>query len=129
MATGGNKSLYIAFAGLLALLIATIAINFVPLGAAHVWIGLGIAVTKTIVVVVIFMGLTRSPRAAQLAAGAGLLWLSFAITLVMADYMTRGWDETQGHELRKSDHYTTYDRVEYSSEPIKTISNVKTGHE
>ncbi|MEO8497822.1 MAG: cytochrome C oxidase subunit IV family protein [Planctomycetota bacterium] len=125
MATGDNKSLYLAFAGLLALLIATIAINFAPLGGAHVWIGLGIAVTKTIVVVVIFMGLTRSPRAARLAAGAGLLWLSFAIIFVMADYMTRGWDETQEPGLKRSEHFTTYDRVEYSAEPIKSAVKSK----
>jgi caa(3)-type oxidase subunit IV len=92
----------------------TIAINFVPLGTAHLWVGLGIAMTKTIVVVLVFMGLTRTTGAARLAASASILWLSFAILLVMADYLTRGWDETQEHELKKGDRYTTYDRVEYS---------------
>lgn len=114
MAAGSNKSLYIAFVSLLLLLAATMAMNFAPLGRAHVWAGLAIAATKTIVVVLVFMGLTRSPRAAHLAAGAGLLWLSFAITLTMSDYATRGWDETQVRKLEESEHYTSYDRVQYS---------------
>lgn len=122
MLVSDYKSLYVAFASLLALLIATIAINFVPLGAAHLWIGLGIAITKTVVVVLAFMGLTRSPGAARLAAGASVLWLSFAIVLVMSDYMTRGWGETQEHDLKKSDRYTAYDRVEYSARTEKPRS-------
>lgn len=114
MAVENNKPLYMAFGSLLLLLVVTVALNFAPLGPAHVWSGLGIAATKTIVVVVIFMGLTRSPRAARLAAGASLLWLAFAMTLVMADYATRGWDATQARQLKQSEHYKSYDRVEYS---------------
>ena len=125
MAARQSKSLYLAFASLMGLLIATIALNFVPLGAMHVWIGLGIAFTKTIVVVVVFMGLTKSIGAARLAAGASLLWLSFAMILVMADYMTRGWDETQEHELINSDQFTSYDRVEYSVPPKRSAADSK----
>ena len=116
MAAPDYKSLYLAFASLVGLLVATIAIHFVPLGAAHVWVGLGIAMTKSVVVALVFMGLTKTIGAARLAAGASLLWLSFAILLAMADYTTRGWDEAQEHELKASDHSTTYDRVEYPAQ-------------
>ncbi len=116
MATVNYKSLFLVFAALIMLLIATIAIYFVPLGQANTWLALGIAGTKTLLVVIVFMGLARSSGAMRLAAGAGVLWLTFAVVLVMADYMTRGWNETQVRDLRESDHYTTYDRVEYSSQ-------------
>lgn len=104
------KSLYIAFGALMILLAATMAITFIPLGAAHAWIGLFIAVTKTFLVVAIFMGLTRATGAVRMAAGTSILWLMILMTLVMADYMSRGWEETQGHKLSESDHITSYDR-------------------
>lgn len=112
MATDNYKSLYIAFAALMLLLVATMVITFVPLGDANVWLAIIIAVTKTLLVVSIFMGLTRSTGAVRLAAGTGVLWLMIAITLVMADYMSRGWQETQGRYLSDSEHVTNLDNFE-----------------
>ncbi|MEO8271142.1 MAG: cytochrome C oxidase subunit IV family protein [Aureliella sp.] len=89
------KPLLISFGALMILLAATMAITFAPLAGAHAWIALFIAVTKTWLVVAIFMGLTRSTGAVRMAAGIGVLWLAIIITLVMADYMSRGWQETQ----------------------------------
>jgi len=108
--------LYVAFGSLLVLLAVTIGVCFAPLGALHTWFGLGIAVTKTFIVVVVFMGLPRSSGSAKLAAGAGLLWLCILFSFVMADYVTRGWGETQEHDLNDSNHFTTYDHVEFKSE-------------
>lgn len=105
-----SKSLYISFGALMILLVATMAITFVPLEGAHAWIALSIAVTKTWLVVAIFMGLTRSTGAVRMAAGTSILWLSIIMTLVMADYMSRGWQETQGHKLLDSAHVSRYDR-------------------
>lgn len=92
------------------LLAATMAITFFPLAGAHAWIALAIAVTKTWLVVAIFMGLTKSTGAVRMAAGTSILWLSIIMTLVMADYMSRGWQETQGHKLPDSEHVSRYER-------------------
>lgn len=89
------KSLYISFAALMILLAATMAITFLPLGGTHAYIALVIAVAKTWLVVAIFMGMTKSTGAVRMAAGTSVLWLMIILTLVMADYMSRGWQETQ----------------------------------
>ena len=123
-----HKSLYSAFIILLVLLVITVAANFAPLGAAHTWFGMGIATVKTFIVVVVFMGLMRTPAATKLAAAAGFLWLTFAVVLVMADYATRGWDETQGHRLEKADHFTTFDKVEYSDVQKDSQSSHESDH-
>ena len=108
-----HQPLMLAFTGLMLLLAATMGMAFVPLGAANVWLAMGIAGTKALVVVIVFMGLTRAIPVARLAAGAGLLWLSFAIILVMADYGTRGRDETQAPSLRAGQHVEAFDRVHF----------------
>lgn len=89
------KSLYISFGALMMLLAATMAITYAPLGGAHAWIALVIAVAKTWLVVAIFMGMTKSTSAVRMAAATSVLWLMIIMTLVMADYMSRGWQETQ----------------------------------
>ena len=108
------KSLYLTFFGLMILLIATMALSFVDLGSAHTSVGLGIAVLKTLLVAIVFMNLAKSSNTTRLTSFAALLWLSFFILCVMGDYLTRGWDEPQQHTLRQGDHFTSYDRVEYS---------------
>lgn len=106
-----NKPLVITFIALLALLVATVAAAMVPLGFWNVWLALAIAATKTLLVVIVFMGLYRATGVMRMAAAVGLLWLSFALILVMADSMTRGWHETQAAELKSGQHLHTFDRV------------------
>lgn len=108
------RSLYWTFAALMILLVATIGLSFADLGAAHTAVGLGIAVAKTLLVMLFFMNLIRSSQTVRLASGASLVWLSFFILCVMSDYLTRGWEETQQSTLPQADHYTSYDRVEYT---------------
>ena len=104
------RPLYIAFLALLLLLIATVGATFIPLEGWNVWIALGIATTKTLLVAAIFMGLNRSGGVVRLASVTGLVWLTFMLTIVMADYMTRGWGETQARDLQTGQHVTSYDR-------------------
>ncbi len=91
-----QKPIYVTFAALLALLVATVAVSFVPLGIANTYLAMAIAVCKLMLVVVVFMNLRRSSGTIRLAAAAGVLWLSFAMVCVLADYHTRGWGEADG---------------------------------
>jgi len=115
MVAHGNRQLYLTYAALMLLLIVTVGLHYAPLAPAlSTWLGLGIAATKTVIVVVVFMGLARAPAADQLAAGSGLLWLAFAMTLVLADHLGHRWDEPEPPAARNAAPYTTYDRVKYA---------------
>lgn len=92
-----RKPIYVTFAALMALLIATVAVSFVPLGTANTWLAMAIAVSKMLLVVIVFMNLRRSSGTTRLAAAAGVLWLSFAMICILADYHTRGWEEGNEH--------------------------------
>ena len=76
-------------------LVATVAVSFVPLGSWNLVVALTIAFTKAILVVLIFMHVLNSPRLTWIAVFAGLIWLSIMLSLMMADYMTRGWLPTR----------------------------------
>ncbi len=107
------RSLYIAFAALIILLVATMGLSFVHLGASHTSVGLAIAVVKTLVIAAVFMNLLAPSSTVRLVSVASLLWLSFFVLFVMGDYLTRGLAETQEHRLRDGDHVDSYDRVQY----------------
>lgn len=98
-----QKPIYVTFAALMALLVATVAVSFVPLGTANTWVALAIAVSKMMLVVVVFMNLYESSGTVRLAAVAGVLWLSFAMICVLADYHTRGWHEGNERSVQVSE--------------------------
>ncbi|MGN6136970.1 MAG: cytochrome C oxidase subunit IV family protein [Aureliella sp.] len=107
-----SKRLLVTFAALLALLVATIAVSFVPLGPMNVWLALAIAVAKTLLIALVFMRLASSSWTMTLAACAGLLCLAIAVTCTLADFHTRGWEETVLHDLPSAQHIDAYDRQE-----------------
>lgn len=111
------RTLYLAFISLIILLILTMALSYVDLGAAHTSVGIGIAVVKTCVVAAVFMNLLAPSSTVRLASAASLLWLSFFVLFVMGDYLTRGLSETQEQRLPDAEHVASYDRVEYPDFP------------
>ena len=52
---------------------------------------LTIAVTKALLVALIFMHLRHSPRLTLFVAAASLLWLGLLIVITASDYVTRSW--------------------------------------
>ena len=107
-----TQKLYFTFAGLMVLLIATVGFSFLSLGVASVWIALAIATAKTVLIAYIFMDLNKAFSLIRLAAGAGLLWLTFLIVITLADFRTRGWKETSDSDAHRIQRVETYDRVE-----------------
>ncbi|KAA0131548.1 hypothetical protein FYZ48_25745 [Gimesia chilikensis] len=96
---------------LMALLLLTVGLFQLPLGAAHLIAGLTIAVLKTLLIVSVFMNLRWGVSVLRLTAIAGVLWLAFAILGVMTDYRTRGLEETIEPGLEPATHYSASDHV------------------
>ena len=74
---------------LMVLLALTTVLAFVPLGSANLFISLGIAVAKALLVLIIFMELKASSSLIRAAAAAGFFWLAIMIALTSADYTHR----------------------------------------
>ena len=74
---------------LMLLLCLTTALAFVPLGSANLFVSLGIAVAKALLVLIVFMELKGSTSLIRAAAAAGFFWLAIMIALTSADYTHR----------------------------------------
>jgi cytochrome c oxidase subunit 4 len=74
---------------LVVLLALTTASAFVPLGSANLFISLGIAFAKALIVLLFFMELKTSAALVRVFAAAGFFWLMIMIALTSADYTHR----------------------------------------
>jgi cytochrome c oxidase subunit 4 len=80
---------YLIYIALIVLTLLTCGLSFLPHFAWHTSVGLAIASTKVVLILLFFMHLLHSSRITWLALMAGLLWLALLIGLTMADYLTR----------------------------------------
>jgi cytochrome c oxidase subunit 4 len=84
-----GRGLVLTWLALLALLAASAASAWLPLGWINSAISLSIALVKALLVLVVFMRLRRAHSLVRLAAAAGLCTLVLLFALAGADYATR----------------------------------------
>lgn len=88
------KSMYYAvFAALIVGTALTVAAAFVDMGALNNVVMLGIAITKTLLVILFFMHVRWSTRLTWLVVASGFVWLLILFGITMTDYLSRGWVE------------------------------------
>jgi cytochrome c oxidase subunit 4 len=75
--------------GLMLLLALTTTVAFVPLGSANLFISLGIATVKAVLVLIFFMELRTSAGLVRAFAAAGFFWLMILLALTLSDYSHR----------------------------------------
>jgi cytochrome c oxidase subunit IV len=85
------KTYYVVFAALIALLIATVAVTLVDLGALNIYVAMTIAVIKALLVILYFMHVKGGSRLTWVFAGMGFIWLIILFALTLADYYSRPW--------------------------------------
>ena len=87
------KTLLLTYFALLVLLGVTTGIAYLDSGipALNTAVALGIAVVKTLLVVLIFMEVRHSSKLIHVFVGAGFFWLALLLALTMNDYLSRGW--------------------------------------
>jgi cytochrome c oxidase subunit IV len=81
----------LVFVALIALTGLTVWLSSIELGAWHVPVGLAIAATKALVIVLFFMHVLHSPKLTWLVGLTTLLFLAILILLTITDYLSRGW--------------------------------------
>ena len=85
------RTYFVVYALLMAGLVATVGAAYLPLGPANLLVALAIAFAKATLVVLYFMHVLYSPKLTWIGVFAGLVWLAILLSLVGADYMSRGW--------------------------------------
>ena len=81
----------LVFLALVGLTITTVSLAHLDLGIWHTPVGLGIALTKALLVVLFFMHLWRGSRLLWLVALSGIFWLGLLAALTLSDFLTRDW--------------------------------------
>ena len=84
-----QRTYYIVFGVLLALLVATVAVAEVSLGAAGFFVAVLIATIKAALILLYFMHVLYSRPLIWIVAGAGFFWMAILFSLTLADYETR----------------------------------------
>lgn len=89
--TASLKGYLLVFAALMILTAATVGAAFVDLGMFNDVLAMAIAVTKAVLVILIFMHVAHSSRMTKISIIAGFLWLAILIGLTLTDYLSRGF--------------------------------------
>jgi cytochrome c oxidase subunit IV len=84
------KTYVIIWAALMVLLLLTWGVAQVNLGPFNIVVALTIAVTKMLLVILIFMHVRYNKPLTWLFVAAGFIWLLIMMDLTLSDYLTRG---------------------------------------
>ena len=84
-----KSQLFAVFAALMVLTVVTVLVSRVNLGYLNLPVAMAVAVTKALLVILIFMEVKYSPKLVQVTAAAGFLFLGIMILYTMTDYLSR----------------------------------------
>ena len=84
-----KSQLFAVFAALMVLTVATVLVSRLNLGYFNLPVAMAVAVTKALLVILIFMEVKYSPRLVQVTAAIGFLFLGIMILYTMTDYLSR----------------------------------------
>jgi cytochrome c oxidase subunit 4 len=84
-----KSQLFAVFAALMVLTVVTVLVSRVDLGSFNLPVAMAVAVTKALLVILIFMEVKYSPKLVQVTAAAGFLFFGILILYTMTDYLSR----------------------------------------
>jgi len=86
-----TRTYYSVFAILVLCTYLTVQISYFDLGRLNTVAALGIAVFKSVLVVLFFMHVKYSTHLTWVVIAAGIFWFGIMVSITMADYLTRSW--------------------------------------
>jgi cytochrome c oxidase subunit 4 len=78
------------FVALMVLMAATVVFAYMDLGVFNNVVAMGIAISKTVLIMLFFMHLRYSSRLTQIFAVVGFVFLVILVAFTLSDYITRG---------------------------------------
>ncbi|MBP1605264.1 MAG: caa(3)-type oxidase, subunit [Acidobacteria bacterium] len=86
-----SRGLYVAiFLALMVLTAMTVAVTYIDMGNANLFVAMGIAVTKATLVVLFFMHVFWSDRLIKVTVVTSLVFLVILFAFTLNDYLGRG---------------------------------------
>jgi cytochrome c oxidase subunit 4 len=85
-----RKSYFVVYGVLMMLLLLTLGAAYVDLGRLNFPVSMAIAVTKGVLIILIFMHVRYDEPLVKIFATAAFLWLAILLALSLGDYLTRG---------------------------------------
>ncbi len=86
-----KKTLVFTYLVLLALTLGTVLIAYLDLGAFSMVIAIVIATIQASVIAGFFMHALYESALVRVVSAGGVIWFLIMMTLVMNDFITRGW--------------------------------------
>ncbi len=86
------RTYLLVWAALIVLTLSTVGLTYLDLGEWHTPVGLAIAVTKAVLIVLIFMHALEGGRLVWIVLSAMVLFLGIMYAFTWADFATRGLD-------------------------------------
>ena len=87
------RTYFMVYGALLVLLVITVGVAELHLGAFGIVLALLVAIIKAVLVLLYFMHLRVSSRLTWVFAGAGFVWLLIMFAFTLSDYVSRSWLE------------------------------------
>jgi cytochrome c oxidase subunit 4 len=84
-----KSQLFAVFAALMVLTVVTVLVSRVNLGYLNLPVAMAVAVTKALLVILIFMEVKFSPKLVQVTAAVGFVFLGILVFYTMTDYLSR----------------------------------------
>jgi cytochrome c oxidase subunit IV len=81
--------MFVTFLILAGLTLMALVVGFSELGAAKVWVSLGVAAAQGIVLTLFFMELKQQDTLTWLIAASSLFWTGLLFLFTLTDYLTR----------------------------------------
>lgn len=86
-----KKTYFFAYLGLLALTLLTVLLAYIRMGPFSMMIGIFIAAIQASLIAAFFMHALFESALVRVVAAGGIVWFLIMTTLVITDYITRGW--------------------------------------
>ena len=84
-----KSQLLAVFGALMVLTVITVLVSRVDLGYLNLPVALVVAVTKALLVILLFMEVKYSPKLVQVTAAVGFVFFGIMILYTMTDYLSR----------------------------------------
>jgi cytochrome c oxidase subunit 4 len=86
-----TRSYVFTYLALLALTLITTLLGYLPLGPFSMVVAIAIAAVQACLIAGFFMQGLYEAALVRVVAAAGVVWFLIMATLILTDYITRGW--------------------------------------
>jgi caa(3)-type oxidase subunit IV len=91
-----SKSYFLAYVAMMGLLLLNVLLAFINMGWVNMFVSVVIATMQAAILALILMHGLFEKVLVRLVIGGALLWFLIFVTLLFADYITRGWVPVAG---------------------------------